>query len=246
MPPSLPAYRSMLLSSYAYDLGVPLAEFLVRLRLCSADEARAHVLAGEFRLDGKVLDDPSRLIRTQDLRAGVVAELLAQRVTLSFWSEEDPPSPPPPPKRSLLYVSALERWTQYNEYEGACKATWNGREHWFHVDLVGDEWDRVRVGATWEADVYFECMSPVEVLDDSPSLTAELKPLSGVNHLVCGRILRQVEDGILVAAPRTVVVDLDLSRCVGSPIKPGRWLRSRGTLEARIPDQDEDAAAPKP
>lgn len=236
MPPSHLPSRTVLLSTYAYDLGVPLVEFLVRLRLCSAEAALAHIAAGAFRLDGRVLADPQRLIRTADLRHGSVAELGEQRVTLGFWADEATDSPQPAPARALLYVHALERWDTHNEYEGLCRATWNGHEYRFHVVLVGDEWQRVRVGATWEAEVEFECTGQVEVLPDSPTRVAELQPVSGLYHVVCGRILRPLEERVLLAAPRWLVVDLDGCPCQGGPVEPGSWLRARGTLEARMPD----------
>lgn len=236
MPPSRPAQRSMLLARYAYDLGVPLTEFLVRLNLCPADEARAHIAAGAFRLDGRVLDDPGHVIRTRDLRAGSVAELFEQRVTLGFWSDEEPSSPPRPLTRTLLLVRAIERWDTYNEYEGMCRALWNGREYCFRILLVADEWARVRVGFTWEADVHFDCDGPVEMLDDSPALVPELRPVAGVRYVLCGRILRQVEEGAYVSAPHSLIVDFDLGRQQGGAIAAGRWLRAEGTLEARMPD----------
>ncbi len=225
----------MLLSGYAYDLGVPLTEFLVRLGLCPPDEARAHIVAGAFRLDGQVLSDPDRVIRTADLRAGSVATLLDQRVTLAFWSDDDP-LPAKPVTRALLLVHSLERWEEFNEYEGSCRATWNGRQYCFRVVLIGDEWNRVRVGFTWEAEVDFDPYSPVELLDDSPTLTAGISPVAGINHILCGRILRQVEDGVHVAAPHTVLVTASERQYQGAPAQPGRWLRARGTLEARMPD----------
>lgn len=236
MQPSRPAHRNMLLARYAYDLGVPLTEFLVRLGLCASDAARAHIEAGAFRLDGQVLSDPSRVIRTADLRSGSVAVLFDQRVTLSFWSDEDDSPPAKPPTRALLLVHSLERWEEFNEYEGSCRATWNGREYCFRVLLVGDEWDRVRVGFTWEAEVHFDPYSPVELLDDSPDLTAGISPVAGINHILCGRILGQVEDGVNVAAPQTVLVTASERQLQGAPVEPGRWLRARGTMEARMPD----------
>lgn len=236
MQPSLPATRNMLLSRYAYDLGVPLTEFLVRLGLCAPDAARAHIESGAFRLDDQVLTDPGRVIRTAELRAGAVAALLDQRVTLSFWSDDDEPVPAKPPTRALLLVHSLERWEEFNEYEGSCRATWNGREYCFRVLLVGDEWDRVRVGFTWEADIHFDPYSPVELLDDSPDLTAGISPVAGVNHILCGRILRQVEDGVYVAAPQSVLVTASERQLQGGPVAPRRWLRARGTMEARMPD----------
>jgi hypothetical protein len=236
MPPSRPPARSLLLSSYAYDLGVPLPEFLVRLGLCAADEAPAAIAAGAFRLDGQVLRDPGRVIRTRDLRAGSVAELFEQRVTLGFWSDEEPSSPPKPLSRALLLVRAVERWDDLNEYEGLCRAQWNGREYGFRVLLVGEEWDRLRIGATWEADVYFDCDSPVEVLDDAPSLTPSLQTVAGTRSRLCARILRQVEDQALVASPHALLVEYETCQRTGAAIEPGRWLRAQGTLEARMPD----------
>lgn len=231
----LAAHRTLLLSRYAYDLGVPLPEFLVRIGLCPPDQACLCIALGSFRLDGRVLDDPSRVIRAADLQAGSVAELFEQRVTLGFWSDEESP-PYKPPTRVLLYVNKLERWDEFNEYEGACRAVWNGREHCFRVILVGDEWDRVRVGATWEADIYFDCDTPVEVLNDAPDLVPELTAIAGINYTLCGRILSRDDDGALVATPHTLYAVASSSQYRGRLVEPGRWLRCRGSLQARMPD----------
>lgn len=236
MPPSLPSHRTLLLSRYAYDLGVPLTDFLVRLNLCTADLATAHIVAGAFRLNGRVMDDPNQLIRTTDLGAGSIAELFDQRVTLGFWTDEESAFPTTPPTRALLLVHALDRWEEFNEYEGSCRATWNGREYCFRVILVGEEWNRVRVGFTWEADIYFDCDSPVEILDHAPSLVPGLTPVAGVNYSLCGRILRQVEEGVLVAIPQTLTVALEHCKRQGGDVLRGRWVRSAGSLQARMPD----------
>lgn len=79
----------MALSAYAYDLGVPLPEFLVRLHLCPAEEALAHIAAGAVRMDGEVLADPALVLTRRLLRNGTVVELGGQRVTLAFWSDDN-------------------------------------------------------------------------------------------------------------------------------------------------------------
>ncbi|MBE9607915.1 hypothetical protein [Chitinilyticum piscinae] len=85
----LPARRTMALSAYAYDLGVPLPEFLLRLQLCTADAAPRHIAAGEVRLDDVVLGDPALVLTRARLPAGAVVSLGEQQVSITYWSDDN-------------------------------------------------------------------------------------------------------------------------------------------------------------
>ena len=55
MTTTLPHHREMALSRYAYDLGVPLPDFLLRLHLCETiAEAMTQIAAGHFQLNGVI------------------------------------------------------------------------------------------------------------------------------------------------------------------------------------------------
>lgn len=87
---SRPSVRSMALSRYAYDLGVPLPDFLVRLRICTEAQTAAVLASGRCRLDGMPLTDPSLRITFRHIRAGSQVEYDDQIVRLFFWDDADP------------------------------------------------------------------------------------------------------------------------------------------------------------
>jgi hypothetical protein len=85
----LPRHRTMALSRYAYDVGVTLPEFLVRLHLAPPTAATSLIEDGLFQLDGVVLRDPALVVTSQRVRNGSVASLLDQHVTIMFWADDN-------------------------------------------------------------------------------------------------------------------------------------------------------------
>lgn len=78
----------MALSRYAYDLGVSLPDFLVRVHICADKEASTAVIAsGKLKLDGVLLTDPTLILTSNLIRVGSVVEYEEQIVQLTFWDE---------------------------------------------------------------------------------------------------------------------------------------------------------------
>lgn len=80
----------MALSRYAYDLGVPLPDFLVRLGICRVTQTAAVLASGRCTLDGMPLTDPSLRITFRHIRSGSRVEYDDQIVCLFFWDDADP------------------------------------------------------------------------------------------------------------------------------------------------------------
>jgi ribosomal protein S4 len=84
------AIQTIAMAEYALDLGIPIVDFLLRLRLVETEEvARQLIAASKVFINEACVDSPELVIRTKQIGSGALVKAGAQQVRVVKWIDGD-------------------------------------------------------------------------------------------------------------------------------------------------------------